>query len=250
MKADAIIQARVNSTRLRGKVLIEIGGKTVLEHVIERVKKSRYIKNTILATTDRHEDSRIADLADKLGVDSYRGSENDVLDRYYQTAKLYNAKHIVRITADCPLIDPDIIDDVISRYFESKSDYCSNTLEVTFPDGQDVEVFSFETLSIAWENAKLLSEREHVTPYIKNHPDRFKLAGFRNKVDLSDKRWTLDREEDLMFIRAVIAGLYPQNPDFGMEDIMEFIKNNPQIEDINKGIVRNEGYLKSLEDDK
>ncbi|MDP2928871.1 MAG: glycosyltransferase family protein, partial [Candidatus Omnitrophota bacterium] len=192
LKTAVIIQARLGSTRLPGKVLYKVMGKTILEYVIERAGKARSIEETIVATTTSSEDSQIADLADKSGARVYRGSEQDVLDRYYQAAKLFGIKHIVRITADCPLIDPEIVDKVVGHYFDTKSDYCSNVIAETFPDGQDVEVFGFDTLSDAWKNAKLLSEREHVTPYIRKSSGKFKLASFRNSVDLSGKRWTLD----------------------------------------------------------
>jgi spore coat polysaccharide biosynthesis protein SpsF (cytidylyltransferase family) len=250
MKASAIIQARFGASRLPGKVLLEILGKTILEYVIERVKKAKYIENVIVATSVNKEDLKIADLADRLKVKVYRGSEEDVLDRFYQAAKVYKIEHIVRITADCPLIDPDIIDRAVNLYFESGSDYCSNTLDETFPDGEDVEVFSVSALNRAWKEAYLLSEREHVTPYIKKHSEKFKLVSFRNEENLSDKRWTLDEERDFKFIKTVLEALYPVNPDFHMGEILDIVKRNPRLEDINRSIIRNEGYLKSLARDK
>lgn len=250
MKAFAIIQARSGSTRLPEKVLLKVMGKTILEYVLERVKRAKNIEGIIVATTLNKEDVRIVDLVESLRIKTYRGSSEDVLDRYYQTAKLFGIKHIVRITADCPLIDPQIIDNAIELYFESKADYCSNTLEETFPDGEDVEVFSFNALRSAWKNAKLVSEREHVTPYIKKNPSMFKLVNLKNNTDLSAKRWTVDTEGDFRFIKAVLEALYPIKPDFNSEDILEFLKNNPHLEKINKGIVRNEGYSKSLNKDK
>lgn len=247
MKATVIIQARYGSTRLPGKVLLKVLGKSILEYAIERVKKAKNIENIIVATTVKKKDLQIVNLTKRLGIAVYCGSEDDVLDRYYQAAKLFKAKHIVRITADCPLIDSQIINNVINYYFESGADYCSNGLdEETFPDGEDVEIFSFDALNDAWQNAKLLSEREHVIPYITKHPDRFKLASFKNKIDLSDKRWTLDRKEDFELIKAILESLYPVNPDFKMDDILEFLQRNPYLEEINRDIVRNEGYLKSL----
>jgi len=249
MKTKAIIQARCGSTRLPGKVLLKVLDKTILEYVIERVKKAKNIENIIVATTVKKKDLQIVNLAKRLGITVYRGSENDVLDRYYQAARLFKVKHIVRITADCPLIDPQIIDDVINYYFESGADYCNSSIK-SFPDGVDVEIFSSNALNDAWQNAKLLSEREHVTPYITKHADRFKLASFENKIDLSGKRWTLDRKEDFEFIRVVLESLYPGNPDFGINNILEFLKRNPHIEDINKGIPRDERYLESLKRDR
>ena len=250
MKTKAIIQARFRSTRLPGKVLFKVLNKTILEYVIERVKKAKHIEGAIVATSIKEEDLKIVNLADSIKITVHRGSEKDVLDRFYQAAKLFNLKHIVRITADCPLVDPRIIDDVICHYFKSGADYCSNTLDETFPDGEDIEVFSFGALTHAWGKASLLSDREHVTSYIRKHPAKFKLASFKNREDLTDKRWTLDVEEDFKFIKAILEALYPANPDFHMEDILEFLQRNPHLENLNKNITRNEGYLKSLKEDR
>lgn len=249
MKAKIIIQARLGSTRLPGKVLLKIMDKTILEYLIERVKKAKNVEDIIIATTTKEEDLDIINLAHRLQVNTFRGSENDVLDRFYQAAKTFNVKHVVRITADCPFMDSNIIDDVVCCYFESSADYCSNVSERTFPDGEDVEVFSFATLEYAWRNANLASEREHVTPYIRNHPNIFKIANFKHKIDFSKKRWTLDRKEDFKFIKAILEGLYPINPDFHMEDILKFLEHNPHLEDINRNIKLNEGYLKSIKKD-
>jgi len=250
MKTVAIIQARVSSTRLARKVLLQVMGKPILHYIMERIRKAKFIEDMIIATSIKKEDLEIVKLVSSLGISVYCGSEEDVLDRYYQAARVFGIQHIVRITADCPLIDPSIIDNVIDLYFASGADYCSNTLDLTFPDGEDAEVFSFDALSYAWQNAKLLSEREHVTPYIRKHPDKFKLASFKNKIDLSGKRWTLDRKEDFKLIKIILESLYPLNPNFAMEDILKFLRQNPQIEDINKGILTNEGYLKSLAEDR
>jgi spore coat polysaccharide biosynthesis protein SpsF len=250
MKANVIIQARSESTRLPGKVLLKIMDKTILEYLVERVKKAKNIKDIIVATTTKEEDSHIVNLVRKLKVNAFRGSEDDVLDRFYQAAKMFNAKHIVRITADCPFMDPKIIDDAVSYYFKSGADYCSNVLERTFPDGEDIEVFSFSALERAWKDANLTSEREHVTPYIVKHPEKFNLTNFKNETDFSENRWTLDRVEDFRFIKAILEVLYPANPDFHMEDILEFLKRNPQLKDINRNIKLNEGYAKSTKEDR
>ncbi|MDD5431460.1 MAG: glycosyltransferase family protein [Candidatus Omnitrophica bacterium] len=249
MRTGAIIQARTGSTRLPSKVLLRILDKSILEYVVERVRHSKHIDTVIVATTDNNEDLEIAELMKGISVSVFRGSENDVLDRYYKAASFFNIQNIVRITADCPLIDPFVIDCVIKRYFSVRADYCSNILEHTFPDGEDVEVFSFKTLSTAWKEAKLGSEREHVTPYIINNPGSFKLENVKSEVGLSDKRWTLDRKEDYDFIKKVIENLYPTNPNFRMSDVLKFVRDNPECEDINKNIIRNEGYLKSLQKD-
>jgi len=247
MNIVAIIQARIGSTRLPGKVLMDLEGKTVLERVIERVKASK-VDNVIVATTISDKDDGIENLCKKIGVKVYRGSEEDVLDRYYNAAKLCNAEHVVRITSDCPLMDYRIIDLVINEYFENKSEYTN--MEETFPDGEDVEIFTFFALGKAWKEAKLSSEREHVTPYIRKNPNLFKLYNVKNSEDLKDYRWTLDTKRDYEFIKIVYENLFSIDPFFGMKDILNLLKKKPEIMDINKDIIRNEGYLKSLREDK
>lgn len=250
MSIIAIIQARTISTRLPEKVLKKIEGKTILEHVINRVKAVKKLDDVIVATTVKKEDLEIVKLCVSLGISVFCGSEDDVLDRYYQTARLFKAEHIVRITSDCPLIDPKVIVKVIKLYFQKKADYASNTIVETFPDGLDTEVFSLKTLKIAWESAKLPSEREHVTPYIRKNPNIFKLVNLKCNIDLNDKRWTIDEPEDFKFVKIVYKNLYLEDPLFGMEKIFKFLKKHPEIEEINKNIIRNEGYLISLKKDK
>lgn len=246
----AIIQARTASTRLPDKVLLELGGKTVLEHVIQRVEKSKKIEKVVVATTTKKKDDRIIDLCKKLNIDYFRGSETDVLDRYYQTAKKFNFSAIVRITADCPMIDPQIIDKVIYLYKKEKLDYASNVIPPTFPDGLDVEVFPQKTLKKSWKESKLKSEREHVTVYMWQHPNLFKQNHLKNNIDLSIHRWVLDDPEDYEFMKKVYDKLYPNNPNFRMNDLLKFFIKNPEIEKMNKGIKRNEGLEKSLKEDK
>lgn len=246
----AVIQARISSTRLPGKVLKKIEGKTVLEHVINRVQAARKIDNIVVATTVKKEDLEIMKLCANLGISVFCGSEDDVLDRYYQSARLFKAGHIVRITSDCPLIDPQVIDEVIGLYFQKKADYATNTIPETYPDGLDTEIFSFKTLQMAWNNAKLFSEREHVTPYIRKNPNIFKIVNLRSNVNFSSKRWTLDEPEDLEFIKIIYKNLYPKDSLFGMKKILIFLKKHPEVEKINRNIKRNEGYIKSLKEDK
>lgn len=249
-KIIAIIQARVGSTRLPNKVLLDLEGKTVLERVVERVKKSELVSDVIVATTVAAADLKITDLCASKGIKAYRGSENDVLDRYYQAAKLFEASHVVRITADCPLIDPKVIDDVLRLHLKENSDYTANILKETFPDGEDVEVFTFEALTKAWKDAALSSEREHVTPYMRNHPEIFKHSNLENHDDLSKKRWTLDTAEDYEFIKKIYQGIGSKKAIFGMKEVLELLKAHPEYEEINGDIKRNEGYLKSLREDK
>ncbi|MCX5749170.1 MAG: glycosyltransferase family protein [Candidatus Saganbacteria bacterium] len=250
MNVVAIIQARTSSTRLPNKVLLDLEGKTVLERVIERVSAAKTVDRVVVATSIDKSDDAIEEICKKAGIDCYRGSLEDVLDRYYQAAKKYGADSIVRITADCPLMDPSIIDSTVSKYISSGADYISNALKETFPDGEDVEIFTFKALERAWNESKKTSEREHVTPYIRNNTNIFKIAGFEADRDLSEKRWTLDNAEDYEFLVKVYSRLYKTNPLFGLEEILELLKNEPDLNKINSHIVRNEGYARSLRDDK
>lgn len=250
MKASVIIQARMDSSRLRGKVLMELAGKAVLEHVISRCQNAQEILKVVVATTTEQDDEPVVQLAKKCQAAVYRGSEQDVLDRYYQAAKIFGLKDIVRITADCPVIDPKLIDQVVSMYFKTEADFCSNTVVSTFPDGEDIEVFSFACLSKAWEKSQLLSEREHVTAYIKKYPKEFKIVSFEGKQKLKDKRWTLDQLEDYHFLNVLFEYFYPQNPLFGIDEVLAFLEKYPESGMINAHIIRDEGYKKSLEKDK
>ncbi len=249
MDTQAIIQARMGSTRLPDKVLMKLADKTVLEHVIERVSRSELVQGIVVATTVKKRDLEIARLCAMKGISIFCGSEDDVLDRFYQAAKQFRIKNIIRITADCPLIDPQVIDRAVKLYFDTGADYVSNTLEETFPDGLDVEVFSFDALEAAWKDARLMSEREHVTPYIRKNSGRFSTASMKHTVDLSGKRWTLDTQEDLEFLKIIFENIYYKRPDFNMTDILAFIEKYPEIERINSEALRNEGYLKSLAQD-
>jgi spore coat polysaccharide biosynthesis protein SpsF (cytidylyltransferase family) len=165
----AIIQARMGSTRLPDKVLLPLEGKTVLEHVVDRVKQSKLVKEVVVATTISRSDLKIVNFCSAKGIRVYCGSENDVLDRYFEAARLIGVEHVIRITADCPFMDHRIIDKVVKEHLLRKNDYTANIIEETFPDGEDIEVMTFKVLEKAWENARLLSEREHVTPYIRNN---------------------------------------------------------------------------------
>ena len=249
-KIVAVIQARVGSKRLPRKVLLDLEDRTVLEHVIYRVKNSKLISDSIVATTILKEDLEIMKLCSSNNIRVYCGSENDVLDRYYQAARLLEADDVVRITADCPLIDTKVIDRVLKLHLFKKTDYTSNAVKETFPDGEDVEVFTFKTLQKAWKDARMLSEREHVTSYMKKHPELFKIANLKNTKNLSEKRWTLDEREDYKFIKLVYEKLYKKNKLFGMEEIIRLLNEHPEYEKINNKIRRNEGYLKSLKKDK
>lgn len=233
-----IIQARMKSTRLPEKVLKNIAGKPMLAHVIERLKNVKLIDEIVIATTTEDEDRTILKFADKFGVKSFAGNEEDVLDRYYQAAKRCGADVIVRITSDCPLIDPDVVDKVIAFYLRDrdKVDYVSNSLKRSYPRGLDTEVFSFEVLKRTWQEAKKPHQREHVTPYIREHPEIFHLANVENNEGLSHMRWTVDEERDLQFVREVYKRLYKEGEIFLMEDILTLLRKEPQLMEINKNV--------------
>jgi spore coat polysaccharide biosynthesis protein SpsF len=257
MHIVAIIQARMGSTRLPGKVLKDIAGKPVLWHEINRLKETKLINEIVVATTRKAEDQQIITLAADSGVKSYAGNEEDVLDRYYQAAKKYRADVIVRVTSDCPLLDPDIVDEVIRYFSENTFDYVSNTWasaqgdsKQTYPVGLDTEVFSFEALKRAWKEAKLPSEREHVTPYIWKNSKLFKIGHVGYRKDLYYMRWTLDYDKDLLFIREVYKQLSNRGLTFRSGEIISLLEKNPELLDLNKGVTKNEGYIKSLEKDK
>lgn len=230
----AIVQARMGATRLFGKPLKEVLGRPLLDFQIERIKRSQSLDQIVIATTDKKQDDPIAHLAKQLGVELYRGSEEDVLDRYFKAAQNYSADIVVRITGDCPLIDPAIIDQMVKE-FQNKQplDYLSNALQRTFPRGMDVEIFSFQALEKEAKEASKPEEREHVTPYLYRHPERFKLENFLSKEDNSKYRLTVDTNEDFELISKLIEILYPKNPQFSLDDILKVLKKNPELSAIN-----------------
>lgn len=250
MKIAAIVQARMGSTRLPGKVLEDVAGKPMLWHLVNRLKRARSLNSIIIATTNNAIDKPILKFARDFGIECYAGNETDVLDRYYQAATEFNVDIICRITADCPLVDPQVLDKTIQCFLKADCDYASNASKPTYPDGLDVEVFSFSTLKKLWQEARLASEREHVTPYIRNNPEKFKIVDVQNDVDLSYFRWTVDNKEDLELVRQIYHHLYVEDSIFYMSDILELFRSNPHLKHINQGISRNEGYLKSLKEDK
>lgn len=244
-----ILQARTSSSRLPGKVLRPILGKPMLERQIERLARCHEIDRLIVATSEDRSDDAIAQLCQQLGVDCYRGSLDDVLDRFYQAASLYQPEHVVRLTGDCPLADPMLIDELIRFHLAEQSDYSSNCHEPSLPDGLDAEIMRMTALALAWQEARLASEREHVTPFIRKHPKRFRIRLWRNSVDLSHHRWTVDKAEDFDFVCAVYEALYPGNPAFGMQDVLDLLAQRPELAIINAGFRRNEGCEKSLAKD-
>jgi glutamate-1-semialdehyde 2,1-aminomutase len=239
-KVLAIIQARYNSTRFPGKVVKKINNKTILEILIRRLSRSKHITKIIVACSNNRKDKAIVTICRKLNVNYFIGSENDVLNRFYQTAKKYRGINIVRITADCPLIDSNIVDDVISNFFFKNVDYASNVNPPTFPDGLDVEVFKFSVLKEAYINAKKSEEREHVTPFIINNK-KFKKFNLKNSIDYSSLRLTLDEKEDFILIAKIIK-YFKNNLNFNLKNILDLYKKKKNFFLINSHLVRNEGY--------
>lgn len=242
MRTVIITQARMTSTRLPGKVLKEVLGKPLLEYHIERLRQVRLANDLIIATTTNDTDQPIIELCERLGVAYYRGSEEDVLSRYHETATKFRADVVVRVTSDCPLIDPGVIDEVISLYINNrdKYDYVSNTLQRTYPQGLDTEVFSRTALERAYKEARDQPEREHVTVHIYRRPEQFRLANFNGAVDYSHHRWTVDTPEDFGLIRLVLQELYPVNNDFTWLDVLDLLNEHPEWVEINAAIKQKE----------
>lgn len=244
----AIIQARMSSSRLPGKVMMEINGKPMLWHVVNRVKGSRLIDSIVVATTDQSCDDPIDLLCRDMGVACFRGDERDVLDRYYRAAKTHAADVIVRITSDCPLIDPGVIDRIIDRFRQGDCDYAATSTRYSFPEGLDTEVFSMKALERAFGEAKQPSEREHVTPFIRLS-GHFRTAYVENSPDLSGKRyrWSVDEAADLKFAREVYRRIGAVQ-GFGQEEVLALLDREPDLCAINSRSITNEGYYKSLFD--
>ena len=247
MNVVAIVQARMNSTRLPGKVLMELSQKPVLGHVIERLSYCRMINQTVVATSSEASDDPIARFCDNHGIHFYRGSLDDVLDRYYRASQIFQADAIVRITSDCPVIDPVVVDAVISGYRSGSYDLFG--LAGEFPDGLDCTVFSYSAIKRAWREATLKSEREHVGPYIENNPGIFKMGGLNLFHGLGNLRWTLDEPNDYKLLRKIFEELYSPVSPFYTHHILDLLKKKPHLIKINSQIIRNAGYIKSLKDD-
>lgn len=240
MNAVAIIQARMGSTRLPRKILKKVKDKVVLDYVIERLKCCKEVNNIVLATTTSEKDNILRDYAVNRRINLFRGDEEDVLSRYYNAAEKYKADLVIRITSDCPLIDPKIVDEVIRKHIESDADYTANTIKRTYPRGLDVEVFNFDVLIEAYKNASENHQREHVTLYIKEHAEKFKLQNIKaeGKIKRPDIRITVDTKEDLDLITKIISHF--DNLDFYTEDIIDFLDGNPELMKINENVKQKE----------
>jgi len=238
MKTVIIVQARMTSTRLPGKVMKQVLGKSLLQYQIERLQRVKLADEIAIATTTNQTDESIVELCNRLAIACFRGSEEDVLGRYYQAATTYKADTVVRVTSDCPLIDPEVIDEVIDCYLNNQSnyDYVSNCLERTYPRGMDTEVLSFSALQQAFWEATAQSDREHVTPFIHRQPARYRLGHVIYSEDCSYHRWTVDTPEDFELIQKIIAAIYPRKPNFTLEDCLSLLKKYPEWYIINSHV--------------
>ncbi|MFZ1009562.1 MAG: glycosyltransferase family protein [Candidatus Sulfotelmatobacter sp.] len=234
MKVIAIIQARMGSTRLPGKVLVDIYGHAMLFHVARRTGAAETLDKVVIATTTEPADDAIVAWCEEHRVSCFRGNEMDVLDRYYRAACQYNAEAVVRITSDCPMIDPLVVDKTVSAFLSERPDYASNTQVRTYPRGLDTEVMSFAALERTWTEARHPYQRTHVTPYIYENPGLFKILDVTAETDHSAYRWTVDTWEDLEFIRAVYSRL--RDEKFSFSDALNLMKREPELAEINQSV--------------
>lgn len=235
----AVIQARMGASRLPGKILADIAGKPALAHVVERVAACRLVDRILVAMPEGKADDQAADVARSLGADVFRGAMDDVLDRYYRAASLSRPEVVVRVTADCPLLDPDLTGRVIEILRDGGFDYASSALIPSFPDGLDVEAMTFATLETAWREARSMPDREHVTPYVRTRPERFRQAALVRNEDISHLCWALDTEDDLAFQRAVHDRLDPaDHAHLRYGAVLSILRAEPELALINRSSVR------------
>mgnify|MGYP001159431975 FL=1 len=245
---DCIIQARLGSTRYPRKILQKISNnKTVLEFLLDQLQNSERIDKIIIATTDLDEDDKIVNFCQEKNILFFRGDRLNVLKRYYECAKNFKSKNIVRVTSDCPLIDPNLIDYGIDKFYEGDYDYLTNSLEETYPHGLDYQILKFETLKTIFNNANLNSEKEHVIPYVINNKEKFKILNLKNKENFSKFRVTLDWPDDLILLKKIVNDV--KSRPILMDDIVSTFKKNPEYQKINSTHPRHEGYTKSLLED-
>jgi spore coat polysaccharide biosynthesis protein SpsF len=235
-KVVAIIQARMGSTRLPGKVLARVRGNPMLSYVVGRVRAAKTLDEVVVATTTKPADDAIVAFCRERGVNCFRGSEEDVLDRYYQVAREHAAEAVVRITSDCPLIDPEIVDKTVRGFLVERPDYASNSLVRTYPRGLDTEVMTFRALEVAWREARQPYQRTHVTPYIYENPGRFKILPVTGDRDYTAYRWTVDTPEDLELVRAVYDRL--GGDSFLLNDIVRLMEREPELAEINRSVAQ------------
>jgi spore coat polysaccharide biosynthesis protein SpsF (cytidylyltransferase family) len=249
MKVVALVQARMTSTRLPGKVLNSLCGMPMIIFMLQRVAQAECVDEVVLATSTDKTDDALADIVQAHGFGCFRGELHDVLSRFHGAARAAQADVVVRLTGDCPLIDADLIDTVVRTMQSSAADYASNTSPPTYPDGLDIEAFSFGALDQAWRAASLNSEREHVTPYLRNRPELFKIASVCGVADFSHLRWTVDYPDDYQFICQLLESAGVNSPTQGDRfDFLRALERYPELLAINQH-QRNEGYTKSLAQD-
>jgi spore coat polysaccharide biosynthesis protein SpsF len=237
MRIVTIVQARMGSSRLPGKVMLDLGGATVLARVMQRLERTKLAGELVVATTLDAADDQIVTECKRIGVKVFRGEEKDVLDRYYRAAQHFSAEAVVRITSDCPLIEPEITDKTIRAFVDRGPDYASNALQRTYPRGLDTEVFTFETLARTWRLAQKGYQRSHVTSYIYENPDQFKLLSVTGETDYSWQRWTVDTQDDLDFIRAIYQEM--DDPDhFSWRDVLRLIESRPELLELNRHVMQ------------
>jgi spore coat polysaccharide biosynthesis protein SpsF len=246
----AIVQARMGSTRLPGKILKSIQGMPMLWHIVSRLKSVDEIDEVVIATSDLPSDDQVYEMAKNYGIACFRGSETDVLNRFYSAAKMMDAQYVIRITGDCPLVDPLTISKLIQLYFNDQFDFCGVACGAgvakekninRFPDGLDAEIFSFKILSEVNNKANTILQREHVTPFIWQNNKSYKQGSLYSDVDYSDLRLTVDNKEDFDFVNWIYDMLYPNNSHFDLQDILELLENNPDVM-TNKHLIGQEGY--------
>lgn len=237
MRTATIVQARMGSTRLPGKVMMDLGGATVLARVVQRLRRASLIGELIIATTFDPADDVIVEECKALGVAFFRGEVRDVLDRYYRTALHFGAEVIVRITSDCPLIEPEVTDRVIDTFLEQRPDYASNAVQRTYPRGLDTEVFTFDALERTWQKAQRPYQRSHVTAYIYENPEQFKIVSVTGDADYSWQRWTVDTPDDLRFIREVYE-LMGNDPGFYWRDVLSLLERRPELLELNSHVMQ------------
>jgi spore coat polysaccharide biosynthesis protein SpsF len=237
MNIVTIIQARMGSTRLPGKVLMDLGGETVLARVVARLRRATLVNEIAVATTNFVADEAIVRECRRLEVPFFRGSENDVLDRYYQAARVFAAGTVVRITSDCPAIDPDLVDETIRVFQHQQGDYASNSFPRTYPRGLDTEVFTMNALEQAWREAHKPYEREHVTPYFYENPELFRSVSLHGRSDYSQYRWTLDTAEDLELLRTMYAR-FGNLDDFTWGEAIQLMEREPELAELNSRVVQ------------
>jgi spore coat polysaccharide biosynthesis protein SpsF len=234
----AVVQARMTSTRLPGKVLREVLGKPLLAYQLERMRRARSLARIVIATTTNATDDPIAAFCAREGCDVVRGPEDDVLARYAQAVQAFPAATVVRMTSDCPLMEPALIDQAVARFAQAGCDYLSNMLQPTWPYGLAVEVFTRESLLAAAAEARDPREREHVTPFLYWRPERFRLESLTTSPDLSSERWTVDTAEDFELVRRILEALYPQRPAFGTADVLALLDAHPDWRKINAHVAQ------------